>query len=70
GIGDELMFKISNYCIDHGLTITLEVRETNQGALGLYEKWGFIACGIKKDYYTYPTENAVCMKRSFAAALV
>lgn len=40
---------------------TLEVRESNQAAIRLYEKLGFVAEGIRKNFYTKPIENAVIM---------
>lgn len=41
--------------------ITLEVRESNETALSLYTKFGFEKCGMRRDYYEKPTENAVLM---------
>lgn len=37
---------------------TLEVRESNISARRLYEKFGFINLGIRKDFYSLPKENA------------
>lgn len=42
-----------------GGVIYLEVREKNQAARGLYEKLGFVPVGKRKDYYKYPTDDAV-----------
>lgn len=42
-----------------GGVIYLEVREKNQAARGLYEKLGFAPVGKRKDYYKYPTDDAV-----------
>lgn len=42
-------------------TVTLEVRETNVAAIGLYESMGFYEAGVRKDYYKAPTENALIM---------
>ncbi|BEP27920.1 ribosomal protein S18-alanine N-acetyltransferase [Helicovermis profundi] len=41
--------------------ITLEVRESNSIAIGLYEKLGFISVGIRPNYYQDNKENAVIM---------
>ncbi|MBQ6898029.1 MAG: ribosomal protein S18-alanine N-acetyltransferase [Clostridia bacterium] len=38
--------------------ITLEVRESNEDARRLYEKFGFKNLGIRKDFYSRPKENA------------
>ena len=45
--------------------IFLEVRTSNLGAISLYEKNGFVFCGIRKDYYTDPKENALLMRLAF-----
>ncbi len=44
--------------------IMLEVRESNQGAIGLYSKFGFEKVGVRKNYYRNPTENAILMDKS------
>lgn len=41
----------------------LEVRRGNTPAVGLYEKLGFERLGVRKSYYTYPTEDALIMVR-------
>lgn len=41
--------------------INLEVREGNTAALCLYEKLGFKRVGLRKNYYSCPTENAILM---------
>ncbi|MBQ6877237.1 MAG: ribosomal protein S18-alanine N-acetyltransferase [Oscillospiraceae bacterium] len=45
--------------------IFLEVRASNLSAIALYEKSGFVFCGIRKDYYTNPKENALLMRLAF-----
>ncbi len=45
--------------------ITLEVRESNTPAICLYEKTGFEKVGIRPNFYSNPTENAVIMTRCF-----
>ena len=42
--------------------VTLEVRESNIAAIGLYEKIGFKEIGRRKDYYKKPLEDAVIME--------
>lgn len=45
-----------------GITaFTLEVRASNEAAIGLYEKCGFITEGVRKNFYENPTENALIM---------
>ena len=42
-------------------TLFLEVRENNKTAINLYKKAGFNTIGIRNNYYTNPTENAILM---------
>ena len=39
----------------------LEVRESNEAAIGLYLRQGFVKEGIRKNFYEKPRENAVIM---------
>ena len=39
----------------------LEVRESNQAAIALYEKTGFEKAGIRKNFYEDPVENGIVM---------
>ncbi|MBN2653911.1 MAG: ribosomal protein S18-alanine N-acetyltransferase [Nitrospirae bacterium] len=41
--------------------IYLEVRASNIAAQSLYQKFGFVKCGIRKGYYASPEEDAVVM---------
>lgn len=41
--------------------LTLEVRESNLPAIGLYEKCGFTRAGLRRNYYERPRENALLM---------
>ena len=43
--------------------VFLDVRESNTAAINLYKSLGFYDTGVRKDYYSNPTENAVLMKR-------
>lgn len=45
--------------------ITLEVRESSMPAISLYEAHGFEKVGVRKNYYSKPTENAVLMTKYF-----
>lgn len=42
----------------------LEVRSSNQQAIGFYSVCGFRASGQRKRYYRDPVEDAVLMKRN------
>lgn len=45
--------------------LTLEVRASNEAAIGLYEKYGFQRAGLRPNYYQQPKEDAVIMTREF-----
>jgi len=42
-------------------TVFLEVRQSNQAAIGLYETAGFRSLSVRRAYYRHPTEHAVTM---------
>ncbi len=44
-------------------SIFLEVRDSNQAARRLYEKLGFEKLGIRKRYYSHPTEDALIYRK-------
>lgn len=45
--------------------LTLEVRASNDAAIGLYLKHGFEQVGRRKNYYEDPKEDAILMTRYF-----
>lgn len=45
-------------------TVMLEVRESNEGAIALYESLGFEIVGTRRKYYERPVENAILMTKS------
>ncbi len=45
--------------------ISLEVRESNLAAIGLYKQKGFTPVGFRKNFYRNPNENAVIMTLNF-----
>jgi ribosomal-protein-alanine N-acetyltransferase len=42
---------------------TLEVRRSNDAARRLYERFGFRLAGVRRDYYSHPTEDALVLWR-------
>lgn len=64
GIGRALVQGIIDRTAQAGVTtLHLEVRESNEGAIALYEKMGFEKTGIRKNYYEAPTEDGILMCR-------
>lgn len=62
GIGKMLLNKLFEATKNRGVNkIFLEVRESNAGAIHLYEKMGFVVTGCRKNYYEAPRENAILM---------
>ncbi len=45
--------------------ITLEVRQSNVPAITLYESEGFEPAGVRKNFYSNPTENGVIYTKYF-----
>lgn len=41
--------------------VTLEARASNAPAIALYEGAGFVRVGVRKNFYTAPSEDAVLM---------
>jgi ribosomal-protein-alanine N-acetyltransferase len=44
--------------------LTLEVRRSNEGAIALYERFGFRSAGLRRRYYADNGEDAVIMWRT------
>lgn len=66
GIGKALVENLCDYSIKHGLEfLSLEVRLSNEAAIGLYNKTGFISMGVRKNFYSKPCEDALIMTKYF-----
>ena len=66
GIGKELVRQLIDKA--RGLEmigLTLEVRAGNIAAINLYESFGFVSVGERKNYYHYPKEDATIMWNFF-----
>lgn len=62
GIGSMLVKTLIDFCARNKYTfLTLEVRESNVKAIRLYEKFGFVKQGSRKNFYSNPVESADIM---------
>ncbi len=60
GLGQVLLYKVLRTVHERGMErATLEVRASNQGAITLYEKFGFKIAGRRRDYYKDKAKNNV-----------
>lgn len=60
GYAKELMTRFIEECRDNDVSgIFLEVRSSNTPARTLYERYGFQNVGVRKNYYSAPTDDAI-----------
>lgn len=63
-IGSKLMDRLIETAVEKGLKkINLEVRKSNFAAQNLYDKFGFLPVGERKNFYRKPTEDAIIMTK-------
>ncbi|MBE6648229.1 MAG: ribosomal-protein-alanine N-acetyltransferase [Ruminococcaceae bacterium] len=62
GIGGKILSSLIEFCNSKNAeSIFLEVEEGNHSAIGLYEKFGFSAVGVRKGFYH--GKNAIIMRK-------
>ena len=62
GVGSALIEELAQRARAQGLSfVTLEARASNAPAIALYEGAGFVHVGVRKNFYTAPSEDAVLM---------
>lgn len=62
GVGTLLLEELKRQALLRSVgRIILEVRVSNEGAIRLYEKSGFVCAGIRKGFYEMPKEDAYIM---------
>jgi ribosomal-protein-alanine acetyltransferase len=67
GLGTRLVGEFLDRARSAGArSVFLEVRESNQAARSLYEKWAFVESGRRKNYYRDPQEDAVLYALDFS----
>ena len=64
GIATALLSELIERIEENRARFTLEVRESNTGAIALYERYGFRAAGRRRRYYQDNGEDAVVMWRT------
>jgi [ribosomal protein S18]-alanine N-acetyltransferase len=61
-IATRLLMHSIGHCLERNIDkMTLEVRVSNEPALALYRTFGFVPAGVRKNYYSKPTEDALIM---------
>jgi ribosomal-protein-alanine N-acetyltransferase len=61
-VATRLLLALARAAITRGCEhLTLEVRASNDAALGLYERYGFESAGVRKNYYADLHEDAIIM---------
>lgn len=63
-VGTRLLEALLDRMAARGIAVIhLEVRESNTPAIALYEKFGFVRDGLRRNYYEEPKEDALLMSR-------
>jgi ribosomal-protein-alanine N-acetyltransferase len=70
GLGKALLVRLLAELADRPLDyVTLEVRASNEAAIGLYKGLDFRTVAIRRSYYSMPAENALVMMRALRGSL-
>jgi ribosomal-protein-alanine N-acetyltransferase len=63
GVGRTLCEAVIEWCRREGATaVELEVRAASVGAIGLYQRLGFVSVGQRPEYYRGPVDDAALMR--------
>ena len=65
GIGKKILQYVIENSKDELEFISLEVRVSNTPAISLYESFDFEKVGLRKRFYSHPTEDAIIMTKNF-----
>jgi ribosomal-protein-alanine N-acetyltransferase len=66
GIAEELVNTLVDNLKKMGSRcLTLEVRASNDPAIALYQKLGFVQVGRRPNYYRNPKEDALILRKEF-----
>ena len=62
GIGEKLLRESIMALPKTVNSIVLEVRSQNEPAIKMYEKMGFVTLGKRKNFYSFPEDDAIVME--------
>ena len=66
GIAEKLVVSLVEKLAEQNvLSLTLEVRASNEPAIALYEKLLFVQVGRRPNYYTKPKEDALILRKEW-----
>jgi len=61
-VATRMMMVLVERALERGVeALTLEVRPSNTSAVALYQRFGFVPVGVRKDYYRETDEDALVM---------
>ncbi len=67
GIGQALVERLEQELRARGVvSLTLEVRNSNENAIRLYQRLGFTQVGLRKNYYFHPREDGRILKKEWS----
>ena len=67
GVARELVNELIRILKDREVcSLTLEVRASNDSAIGLYHNLGFAQVGRRPNYYTAPKEDALILRKEWS----
>ncbi len=62
GVAKSMMERVLDRAKGNGIVyFALDVRVSNEGAIRLYESFGFKTAGVRKNFYRFPTEDSFTM---------
>lgn len=66
GVGERLVLALEQRLKEAGnYQLTLEVRVSNEPAISLYHKLGFVQVGRRPNYYSHPKEDAYILRKEW-----
>ena len=66
GVAAQLLRVFDDFArANHLAFLTLEVRPSNQAAIALYQGFGFIEAGRRRNYYDMPKEDALILTKYY-----